>query len=44
MDLIEAICNKRSVRSFKTNPVPKNVLENILDICAWTASAGNVQQ
>lgn len=43
MDIIEAIRTRRSIRAFKSDPVPQNVIEEILDICRWTASAGNAQ-
>jgi nitroreductase len=43
MEIIEAIHSRRSIRSFKPDPVPKNVLEEILSICRWTASGGNSQ-
>jgi nitroreductase len=43
MEIIEAIRTRRSIRAFKPDPVSKNVIEEILDICRWTASAGNAQ-
>jgi len=43
MDIIEAIRTRRSIRAFKPDPVPQNVIEEILDICRWAASAGNAQ-
>ena len=30
MNITEAIRNRRSIRSFKTDPVPKEVLEEIM--------------
>jgi nitroreductase len=43
MDIIEAIRNRRSIRSYKPDPVPKEVLEELLDACRWAPSGGNVQ-
>jgi nitroreductase len=43
MDLIEAIRNRRSIRSFKSDPVPKAVLEQIIEISRWSPSGSNSQ-
>jgi len=43
MDIIEAIRTRRSVRAFKPNPIPKKVLEELLDVCRWAPSGGNTQ-
>jgi nitroreductase len=43
MEIIEAIRNRRSIRSYKSDPVPRKVLEEILDTCRWTTSASNTQ-
>jgi nitroreductase len=43
MEINEAILNRRSIRSFKPDPVPKKVLEEILDVCRWAPSGGNAQ-
>jgi len=43
MKIIEAIRTRRSIRSFKADPVPRKVLEEILDTCRWAPSGGNVQ-
>lgn len=43
MEIIEAIRTRRSIRSFKPDPVPKKVLEELLDICRWAPSGGNIQ-
>jgi len=43
MEIIEAILNRRSIRSFKPDPVPKKTLEEILDVCRWAPSGGNAQ-
>jgi len=43
MEIIEAIRTRRSIRSFKPDPVPKKVLEELLDIARWAPSGGNAQ-
>lgn len=43
MDIVEAIRNRRSIRSFKPDPVPREVLEELLDVCRWAPSGGNAQ-
>ncbi|MDD4876973.1 MAG: nitroreductase family protein [Dehalococcoidales bacterium] len=43
MDIIEAIRTRRSMRSFKPDPVPRKVLEELLDISRWAPSGGNAQ-
>ena len=43
MEVIEAIRSRRSIRSFKPDPVPREVLEELLDVCLWAPSASNTQ-
>jgi nitroreductase len=43
MELIEAIKTRRSVRAFKSDPVPKSVLEDILKTATLSPSAANLQ-
>lgn len=43
MDAIEAIITRRSIRGYKPDPVPRKVLEEILDACQWAGSPGNMQ-
>lgn len=43
MDVIEAICTRRSIRVFKPDPIPKKVLQELLDVSRWAPSGGNVQ-
>jgi nitroreductase len=43
MEIIEAICTRRSIRSFKPDPVPREVFEELLDACRWAPSGGNAQ-
>ena len=43
MELKEAIKTRRSIRGFKTDPVPRKILTEILDIALRAPSAMNVQ-
>ncbi|MDO8567879.1 MAG: nitroreductase [Dehalococcoidales bacterium] len=43
MEVIEAIQSRRSTRGFKSKPVPRKVLEEILETCRWVPSAQNTQ-
>jgi nitroreductase len=43
MDAIDAIMKRRSVRSFTTTPVPKNIVEKIVDAGRLAPTARNVQ-
>ena len=43
MDVEEAIKRRRSVRSFKPDPIPEKDLNRILDAARWAPSAGNCQ-
>jgi nitroreductase len=43
MDVVEAIRTRRSIRVFKTDPVPRRVLQELLDVGRWAPSGGNVQ-
>lgn len=43
MDVFEAIINRRSIRAFKSDPVPEESLDKILEAARWTPSAGNCQ-
>ena len=44
MDLAEAIKGRRSVRKFKSQPVPRETLEKILDLALWAPSGMNRQE
>jgi len=41
MDLFDAIKNRRSIREFKSDPVPETLLKEILEAAQWAPSAGN---
>ena len=43
MELIEAIRERKSIRAFKTNPVPLNLLEKIIDEALRAPSWANTQ-
>jgi nitroreductase len=43
MDLIEAIQSRKSIRGYKPDPVPKEVLKEILDIATRAPSSMNTQ-
>lgn len=43
MDVLEAIHQRRSIRSFTSQPVPDDVLAQILEAGTWAPSAGNMQ-
>lgn len=43
MDIIEAIKERRSVRRFKPDPVPGDLIRNIIEMATWAPSACNIQ-
>ena len=43
MDAIEALKTRRSVRSYKTDPVPREILADIVDCGRLAATAINIQ-
>jgi len=43
MDVVDAIRSRKSIRGFKPDPVPKEVLREILDIARRAPSAMNAQ-
>lgn len=43
MDVLEAIKGRRSVRAFKSDDVPDDVVEKLVDAARWAPSAGNIQ-
>ncbi len=43
MDLIEALKTRRSIRKFKAEPVPEELLNELLDLANAAPSAGNLQ-
>lgn len=43
MEIIEAIRNRRSIRRYKSEPVPRKVLEEIIEASQWAGSFLNMQ-
>ncbi len=43
MELLAALKNRRSIRAFKTDPVPKEIISQILEAARWSPSWGNTQ-
>ncbi|MEJ2047964.1 MAG: nitroreductase family protein, partial [Dehalococcoidia bacterium] len=43
MDVIEAVSKRKSVRGYKPDPVPKQVLGQILELASRAPSAMNTQ-
>ncbi len=43
MELTQAILERRSIRSFKPDPVSREVLEKLIDISRWSPSGSNTQ-
>jgi len=43
LDAAQVIKSRRSVRSFKPNKVPRNVIRAIMDLARWAPSAHNAQ-
>lgn len=43
MDVKEAIKARRSIRRFKKDPIPEDLLREVLEAATWAPSAGNVQ-
>jgi len=43
MEVIKAILSRRSIRGFKPDPVPREVLAELLETCRWAPSSRNTQ-
>ena len=43
MDVLEAIEGRRSIRAFKSEDVPLEIVEKLIDAAKWAPSAGNIQ-
>ncbi len=43
MDLVQGLKERKSIRAFKPDPVPRNLIEEILDTARWSPSWGNTQ-
>ena len=43
MELMQAICERRTIRRFKPDPVPPELMEKLLKAALWAPSAMNTQ-
>ncbi len=43
MDILEIIKGRRSIRNFKTEDLPEQIVENLVEAARWAPSAGNIQ-
>lgn len=43
LDVFEAIEGRRSIRVFRPDPIPDNMLKKMLEAAQWAPSAGNLQ-
>lgn len=43
MDVIEGLKTRRSIRSYQTEDIPDDLIEELLDIARWAPSAANNQ-
>ncbi|PKN51767.1 MAG: hypothetical protein CVU55_09980 [Deltaproteobacteria bacterium HGW-Deltaproteobacteria-13] len=43
MELVAAVQGRRSIRRFKSQDVPKNIITEILEVARWSPSWGNTQ-
>jgi len=43
MELYEAIRQRRSIRKFKTDPVPREVVDRVMEMATWAPSGMNLQ-
>jgi nitroreductase len=43
MDAIEVLKSRRSVRAYLSTPIPKHILEDLIDCGRQAASANNLQ-
>ena len=43
MDIVEAIKQRKSIRAFKSDPVPKEILKEIMELALRAPSWGNTQ-
>ena len=43
MEILELIKNRRSIRSFKSDPISEEVIDKLIEAIIWAPSAGNRQ-
>jgi len=43
LDVLEAVKDRRSIRAFKNQGVPAEIVQKLIDAAQWAPSAGNIQ-
>lgn len=43
MDVFETIKGRRSIRKYKSESIPKELIKKLLDVARWAPSGGNIQ-
>ena len=43
MSLLETIKDRRSIRAYKSDPIPEEVIDKLIEALIWAPSAGNLQ-
>ena len=43
MEIVEAIRTRRSVRKYKGDPIPEQIIRELLDLAVWAPSGMNSQ-
>lgn len=43
MEILKAVKDRRSIRSFQDKTIPQAVIDNLIDALIWAPSAGNLQ-
>lgn len=43
MDVLDAIKGRRSIRCYKEDPIPDELIQKILEAARWAPSGGNIQ-
>jgi nitroreductase len=43
MELVEGIRTRRSIRAYRSTPIPKEILEKVLEVARWSPSYMNTQ-
>ena len=43
MDVLEVIKGRKSIRAFKSQDVPPEIMEKLIDSARWAPSAGNIE-
>jgi nitroreductase len=42
-EILRLMAERRSIRRFKPDPIPREIIENLIDAARWAPSAGNLQ-